>query len=471
LPGTPSDSSLKNSTYSDKSTSTFYPGGDSLTGTTSIEPTAPASSPAGRTKPSAGPDNTSPAGNRTASGLANNSHTDRTAPGLANNSGPDKASSGLAKNSSPDKSSSGLSNDVSGTNRTGLVNNSGANHNAGLINNGSRKYSGNDKTSGKGNRYSDITSHQSTGHQAAGHQKTRDQAAGHQKISDQATVGDETALQDQPLRDRTGRLTQTPSDKSSDPERVFIQHPFSLRNHPRTSELTLHADSALREYAARYQKEQAQKAGPALHINRALGIGLVFAPDFTSVNALAGDKPGSTLGLTLDYEVLDHLHLGTGVLFSKKNYTARGMDYHVPYDYYRQNGMKQVDFVKGTMNMLEIPINIRYDFSVTGYTSFFASVGASSYLFGKENCNYYYDFFGSEACRKFQYANTPNGLFSTVNLSMGVETRVSEGVYVLIAPYMKLPTSDMGFGKVKMNSVGINFAIRFTPVIARKRRP
>lgn len=429
LPGTASDSSLKNPAYSDKSTSTLYPGGDSL-------------SDAGLEHPR--PNNTFPAaGDHTASGLANNSRTDHTA------TGPGHTAPGQ------DHLSSGLNDDVSGANRTA----------SGLTNHGSRKYPGNNKTSGKGNRSSGNTGHQTVDQAAAG------QAPGDQTTSDRTSLQDQ-ALKDQPLRDHTGRLTQAPPDKSSDPERVFIQHPFSLRSHPRTSDLTLHADSALRAYAARNQKDQAQNSGPALRINRAFGIGLLFAPDFTSVNALAGDRPGSTFGLTLDYEILDKLHVGTGVLFSKRNYTARGMDYHVPYDYYRQNGMKPVDFVKGTMNMLEIPINIRYDFSVTGYTSFFASAGVSSYLFGKENCNYYYDFFGSEACRKFQYSNTPNGLFSSVNLSMGVETRIStSGVYVLIAPYMKLPTGDMGFGKVRMNSVGINFAIRYTPVISRKRHP
>lgn len=487
LPGTASDSSLKNSAYSDKSTSTFYPGGDSLSGTTSVAPTATASSPSAATQPSAGASSSSSvrASSSSSAGAGSSSDvkdrvasradkaasgSDRTSSGQDHASSRQELGSGLANNSRPGKSSSGVANDVSGPNRTasGLanasgvnasganssgVNSSGANNTAGLTNHGSRKYPGNGNPSGKGNGYSGDAGHRPRG------------------ITSQASADDQTTLHDQPLQGRPGRLTQAPSDKPSDPERVFIQQPFTLRSHPRTSDITLRADSALRAYAARNQADQAHKPGPALHINRALGIGILFAPDFTSVNALAGDKPGSTLGLTLDYEVLDHLHLGTGILFSRRNYTARGMDYHVPDDYYRMNGMKPVDFVKGTMNMLEIPINIRYDFSTTpGGTSFFATVGASSYLFGKENCNYYYDFFGGEACRKFQYSNTPNGLFSSVNLSLGVETKISNSVYALIAPYMKLPTSDMGFGKVKMNSVGINFAIRYTPVLSRTRK-
>ena len=476
--GTSSDSSLKNPAYSDN-TSTLYPGGDTPSGTTTGTPTAPASSPTGSPtrleQPSAGPNSTSPAGDRTASGLTNSSHPDRTAHGSGpdntasgltgasatgqerTSSGKDRTSNGLANNSGtghtaagPDKTASGKDRTASGPNRLspGLADNSSSHISSGqdrtasnLTVDDSRKYHGNNKTSGKGNRFPGS--------------------------ADTHTAGDQTAIQDQ-----TSRLTTAVSDQRSDPERVYIQHPFSLRSRPRTNGIALRADSALQAYADQARKDQSKNAGPALHINRALGIGFQFAPDFTSINALAGDRPGSTLGLTLDYEILDGLHLGTGFLFSRKNYTARGIDYHTPPDYFRQNGMKPADFVKGTMNMLEIPINVRYDFSRTpgGGTIFFASAGVSSYLFGQEHSNYYYDFFGSEACRDFHYSNTPNGLFASVNLSLGVEAKISNSVHALIAPYMKFPTSDMGFGKVKMNSVGINFAIRFTPVIARSRQ-
>jgi len=496
--GTDSISSLKKSAYSDKSTSTLYPGGDSLSGTNSIVPTAPASAPL--VQPSAGPNSTYldpdhtassndrvvSGGRRTASGndltvsgkdhsASGNGH-----PASANDlttSGPDRSAS-RKDNPSSDKTSSGPdrtplanntgSNHIGSSNHTGsgLTNNTGSNGtSSGLTDNARANRTGSGLThhSGQDRTASNLTGNDA--HRYPGNNKSSGKGHRSPGSIDQQTAGSQTGLQD-----LTSRRTQAPSDEPSGPEYAYIQHPFSLRSTPRTSDIARHTDSALLAYAAQLQKDQSKKSGPALHINKALGIGLQFAPDFTSVNALAGDRPGSTLGLTLDYEVLDRLHLGTGLLFSRRNYTARGMDYHVPYDYYRQNGMKPVDFVKGTMNMLEIPINLRYDFSVTpGGTSFFATIGASSYLFGQENCNYYYDFFGSEACRKFQYSNTPNGLFASFNLSLGVETKLNNSLYALIAPYMKLPTGDMGFGKVRMSSVGINFAIRFTPVLSRKR--
>jgi outer membrane protein with beta-barrel domain len=208
---------------------------------------------------------------------------------------------------------------------------------------------------------------------------------------------------------------------------------------------------------------------PSMRINRSLQIGLVVAPDFASVNSLAGDRPGSSIGLTVDYQFVNKLYLSTGILFSRKNYTATSEDYHVPYDYYIRNNIHNVDFVKGTFNLIEIPLNVRYDFSVTGNTAFFASGGLSSYVLTGENCNYYFDLFGREAWRGFNYKGGGVHLFSAVNLAIGVETGLSNDLSLLISPYVKIPTGGLGFGRIDLNSMGINFGIKYTPVLRRSR--
>ncbi|MDP4148289.1 MAG: porin family protein [Bacteroidota bacterium] len=208
---------------------------------------------------------------------------------------------------------------------------------------------------------------------------------------------------------------------------------------------------------------------PSMRINRSLQFGLVVGPDFSSVNSLAGDRPGSSFGLTVDYQFVNKLYVSTGILFSRKNYTAIAQDYHVAYDYYVRNNMHNIDFVKGTINMLEIPLNVRYDFSVGGNTSFFASGGLSSYLLMGENCDYYFDLFGREAWRGFNYKGGGAHLFSAVNLSIGVETGLSNDLSLLISPYVKVPTGGLGFGGVDVNSMGINFGVKYAPVLRRSR--
>jgi len=230
------------------------------------------------------------------------------------------------------------------------------------------------------------------------------------------------------------------------------------------------SDSALRAYTAKTSTIQIGKS-KSLRINRSLQFGLSLAPDFSSVNSLAGDKPGSTIGLTLDYQFANHWYLSTGLLLDRKNYAARAQDYHVPYDYYRTNGIHNLDFVKGSFSMLEIPLNLRYDFSVTGNTLFFASAGLSSYLMTNENCNYYFNSFGlREDYKSFSYSNNNSYLFSTINLSLGVETGITDDLSLLVAPYIKLPSRNIGFGQVSMSSVGVTFALKFAPVISKRRK-
>jgi hypothetical protein len=233
------------------------------------------------------------------------------------------------------------------------------------------------------------------------------------------------------------------------------------------------SDSALRAFTVKAIPTPIQRKG-GLYVNKSLQIGVLAAPDFSSVNSMSGDKPGSTIGLTADYQFAHHWYVGSGLLLSRKNYAAAPQDFHPPNGFYTQNdmtqnGMPDVDFVKGSFTMLEIPLNLRYDFSVTGNTLFFATAGLSSYLMTSENCNYYYHWFNRPMIQSKQYGNHPNYLFSALDLSMGVEMGVSNTLSVLVAPYVKVPVRNIGFGQVALSSVGINFILEFTPVLSRKR--
>jgi cytoskeletal protein RodZ len=209
----------------------------------------------------------------------------------------------------------------------------------------------------------------------------------------------------------------------------------------------------------------------AMYVNRNLQIGFILAPDFTSVNSLAGNRPGSTVGLSLDYQFSPHWYISSGLLLDRKNYAARAQDYHAPTDFYQNNVFaRHLDYVKGTFEMLEIPLNLRYDFSVSGSTLFFASAGVSSYLMTTENSGMYGDPWGQQSYQPWAVPGQHNFLFAAANLSLGVETGLSNSLSLLIAPYMKIPTRGMGYGQVQMSSVGINFALKFAPVISRKRK-
>jgi Outer membrane protein beta-barrel domain len=227
------------------------------------------------------------------------------------------------------------------------------------------------------------------------------------------------------------------------------------------------SDSALRAFTVKATPTPIRRKG-GLYINRSLQIGILAAPDFSSVSSMSGDKPGSSIGLTVDYQFAHRWYVGSGLLLSRKNYAAAPQNFHVPQGY---DGMPYINYVKGSFNMLEIPLNLRYDFSVAGNTLFFATAGLSSYVATTESCNYYYfpNPSGRQGSKNLHYANRPDYLFSALNLSVGVEMGINNSMSVLVAPYVKVPVRNIGFGQVDLSSVGINFIFEFTPILSRSR--
>ena len=437
-----SDSSTQNPDYRDKSTSTpyhqdqsqnidssFASAGSVPAGLSGASPNAPAGA-VKAPNASVSPSDASASPSNAAGRVPNPSGgTPNPSGGTSNAFVPSSGRSNGANK--------GLSKDLSGASF------SGASHNA------------------SGNRLATTTGSQRTTTTGSRNRHPHDQHGANGRQSDNTDRSDKDISKTTSDLNTASTNISGPAEPSG-PSRSFIQRPQFLRSHPTVS------DSALRAYTAQTPTNPGKKSGPSLRVSRPLTFGVQLSPDFASVNALAGDKPGSSIGLTVDYQILDRWHLGTGLLFSRKNYTARATDYKVPHDYYWSVGLKDVDFIKGTMNMLEIPINLRYDFSVTGNTVFFASGGVSTYLFGSERSKYYFDFFGREACREFKYTNKQS-ILSSANLSFGVETGISNDFSIMVAPYMKLPLSDLGFGRIRMSSVGINVGLRYSPVLSRKR--
>jgi len=248
---------------------------------------------------------------------------------------------------------------------------------------------------------------------------------------------------------------------------AYVQRPRSLAKRP------VIGDSALRAFNAKSGAPTLIKRKGIYEINRKWQFGLTIAPDFASVNSLAGDKAGSSIGLTVDYMFAPHWYLNTGLLATRRNYAARNQDYHAPPGFYQQYNIysSSVTIVKGSFYMLEIPLNLRYDFSVAGNTLFFISAGSSSYLMTTENANMYWRHLSRDVCSSLDHLPTHGtNLFSTVNLSAGVETGLSNSFSLLVAPYMKLPTRKLGLGQVEMNSVGIDFTLKWAPITGRRRR-
>jgi hypothetical protein len=100
----------------------------------------------------------------------------------------------------------------------------------------------------------------------------------------------------------------------------------------------------------------------------------------------------------------------------------------------------------------------------------FVNAGLSSYLVRKQN----YTYFFHNAGRAYEWQNENkdrlNYWFAIGNLSAGIEQDLGKGFTFQAEPFVRLPFSGIGVGNLKMNSYGLLFSIRYSPVLGRVRK-
>jgi Outer membrane protein beta-barrel domain len=188
-------------------------------------------------------------------------------------------------------------------------------------------------------------------------------------------------------------------------------------------------------------------------------IGLTGAPDLSTVKMQATKGVGTTWGLVLGYSFNDHWAVESGVSLDRKKYYTAG-------EYFSKEGDPAllpytVNSVNGTCDMWEIPLNVRYNFNPGSKITWFATTGLSTYLMTKQQYTYSLETSGSNYPWNQNWSTTvpSNYLFSIVNISGGFERRIGQIGNLRIEPYVRLPLSGIGSGKLPIMSAGINIGI------------
>jgi hypothetical protein len=225
--------------------------------------------------------------------------------------------------------------------------------------------------------------------------------------------------------------------------------------------------------AAAGKKRKPVQAGT--RINRALAIGLMAGPDYTKVKSSTDNKMSGNIGLTLGYQVFNRFSINSGLIYTQKNYSAQGVDFHLNPNYYSSIPIspgEKIQYVKGRCSMFEIPLTIRYDFSSRPRNIFFVNGGISSYLMKEESYKFYYTNSWSTGLWETPWKayNKPKNYFAAVaDLSVGFEHRINQSFSLQVEPFVKLPLKGVGIGSLQLSSYGVSFSVRFAPVLSRKR--
>lgn len=195
-------------------------------------------------------------------------------------------------------------------------------------------------------------------------------------------------------------------------------------------------------------------------------VGMLVGSDMSNVNFQGSDRMGLNFGISVGYRINKRWQINTGLIHTKKFYQARGKDFHPPKGYWTD--YVKLDLVAGNCSMWEIPLNVRYDLSLTRRGSWFISTGLSTYLMQQEDYDYHYWSNGNFYTKHKSYPSSEKSILGILNLSGGFEKNFTPHVSVQIEPYMRIPLKGVGFGKLQMNSFGTNFILKFKSGPARK---
>lgn len=194
------------------------------------------------------------------------------------------------------------------------------------------------------------------------------------------------------------------------------------------------------------------------HENNAHGyIGVTGAPDFSMIRFQSMKGVGTTFGLLLGYSFNDRWAVESGLYLDRKRYYTAG-------EYFNTKGVHMppnatlLD-VDGTCYMWEIPVNVRYNFTPSGRMKWFATAGLSTYLMSRENYTYQYDSGWGTGESNWNIHKPSQYWFSIVNLSAGLEQRAGKIGNLRIEPYVRIPLSGIGTGKLPILSTGLNIGI------------
>jgi len=186
-------------------------------------------------------------------------------------------------------------------------------------------------------------------------------------------------------------------------------------------------------------------------------IKLPVSPDFSSIDYGKPGKSGVNIGLMAEFMPTKHWSVSLGAIWSKKIYS-----WDSPDKTYGGNGWSvKASYLDGDCRVLDIPLNITYYLRPEARTNFFITAGASSYIMLKEM--YTYTVWANQQEYQYdeKYVRKNNNLFSMLNLSIGLQHRLSNRFQVQAEPFLKAPISGVGQGKVNLVSMGAFFTLKY----------
>ncbi len=165
-------------------------------------------------------------------------------------------------------------------------------------------------------------------------------------------------------------------------------------------------------------------------------------------------------GFGFQYSIGGKILVRTGLNVVKKIYSGQDGDYHAPPGSWAFN--ITFDNIEANCKVLEIPLSVAYKIKEYKKSGLYISVGSSSYFMKREDYQFYFKGQnGNDTTRSAHFINNSDHYFSSLNFSAVAEKRINNKFSLLAEPFVKLPLSGIGFGKVRIYNIGVLITAKF----------
>lgn len=190
--------------------------------------------------------------------------------------------------------------------------------------------------------------------------------------------------------------------------------------------------------------------------SRSLRIGLLLAPDYTTVKIKNPEAVSLNAGILVGIPVTNRISLVSGAIWANKVYSARPENYTPSPDYWQ--GKQLPNMIDARCQVLDVPLNVQFQVLERGKNLLAVQAGLSSYIMLNEKYTYNYDYYGKTYSKIWQLDNENQHWFGVQNLAVNYTRTLSPVFSVAVEPFVKIPLSGIGAGQVKLTSAGVFFA-------------
>ena len=190
------------------------------------------------------------------------------------------------------------------------------------------------------------------------------------------------------------------------------------------------------------------------------------AGELSSVGSISNAGPGYRVGAKAGFQFNQKWQVDLGVAYSHKVYGGLGGEYTPSNGWYSDIEPTWMD---AKCNVLEIPLEVTYFPKGYENSGFFFNAGISSYTINDEWYGFKYDTDGMDPQLEQllvkeifpEDVSTNYHVIGAGRLSVGYQKILSSKSALEIAPYVQIPLTGLGEGKVNMYSTGIQLGMRW----------